>query len=235
MPDNEADFNTVIGYLGPVIHKVMSKELIDKGIISQIKIKNLILRYPSSMCCARSSYQKEVDDINSYANRNLALDHIIKNAKETDNILILVTKIEHLRNIKIYLEKKFPGKVVHEIYGKTEADVRENIRKGLENESGSILVASYGTFSTGVSVKKLHHIVLFSSYKSQIKILQSIGRGLRKHESKEFVTIHDVVDKMCFSDGRKTYNNFCYKHWKDNRLGYYREQEFDYENETINI
>jgi len=235
MPDNEADFNTVVGYLGPVIHKVMSKELIDKGIISQIKIKNLILRYPESMKIARSSYQKEVDDINSYANRNLALDHIVKNSKDTDNILILVTKIEHLRSIKIYLEKKFPKKVVHEIYGKTEADVRENIRKGLENESGSILVASYGTFSTGVSVKKLHHIVLFSSYKSQIKILQSIGRGLRKHESKEYVTIHDVVDDCRYSDGKKTYNNFCYRHWKENRLGYYSEQEFEYENEFLDI
>jgi superfamily II DNA or RNA helicase len=235
LPENEADFHTVTGFLGPVIHKVMSKELMDKGILSQIKIKNLILKYPEEMRHARSSYQKEVDDISKYENRNIAIDYVINAAKPKENILILVTKIELLRSVKVYIEKKFKGRKVYEIYGKTDADVRETIRKSLEKDDGAILVASYGTFSTGANVKKLHHIVLFSSYKSQIKVLQSIGRGLRTHESKDFVTIFDVVDNLQYTDGKKKYKNHVYRHWTDNRLKYYEEQQFDYENYYLDI
>ena len=169
----------------------------------------------------RGTYQREVDDINSYKNRNLALDYIIKNCKDDENILILVSKIDHLRDTKLYLEKKFKNKKVYEIYGETDADVREEIRKSLEKDSGSILVATYGTFSTGSNVKKLHHIVLFSSYKSQIKVLQSIGRGLRKHESKEFVTVWDCVDKLDYIYDKKKCKNWTYQHWEKNRLEYY--------------
>lgn len=235
MPKNEADFLTIVGYLGPVIHKIMSKELIDKGVISQIKIKNLILNYPESMKLARVNYQAEVDDINDYKNRNKALNFIVDSAKPKENILILVTKIEHLLQVKKYLESQYPEKKIYEIYGKTEGDVREEIRKCLEKDDGSILVASYGTFATGSNVKKLHHIVLFSSYKSQIKVLQAIGRGLRKHETKECVMIWDCVDKMLYSDGRKTYKNWTYVHWEQNRLKYYDEQSFQYENLYFDI
>lgn len=235
MPKNEADFTTIVGYLGPVIHKIMSKELIDKGVISQIKIKNLILNYPDRMKLARVNYQAEVDDINDYTNRNKALNFIIDSTKPKENILILVTKIEHLLQVKKYLETQYPGKKIYEIYGKTEGDVREEIRKCLEKDEGSILVASYGTFATGSNVKKLHHIILFSSYKSQIKVLQAIGRGLRKHESKECVYIWDCVDKMLYTDGRKTYKNWTYVHWEQNRLKYYDEQCFQYENLYFDI
>lgn len=235
LPEGDCEKNTIIGYLGPVIHKVMSKELIDKGVISQIKIRNLILNYPEKMRIARANYQKEVDAINSYENRNKALDYVLENVKEKENVLVLVTKIEHLKTIKEYLKNKYPGKKVYDIYGSTDGEAREEIRKRLEKEDDCILVASYGTFSTGSNVKKLHHIVLYSSYKSQIKVLQSIGRGLRKHESKEFVTIWDVVDNMKYTDGRKTYKNWTYLHWEQNRCKYYDEQFFDYNNEFLNI
>ncbi len=235
LPQNEADLHTVLGYLGPVIHKIKSIELIEKGVISKIKIKNLILKYPESMRHARSNYQKEVDDINSYENRNSAIDYIIKNSKDDENILFLMTKIDHLRSTKMYIESKFKNRKVYEIYGQTDAEVREEIRKNLEKDSGAILVATYGTFSTGSNVKKLHHVVLFSSYKSQIKILQSIGRGLRKHESKEFVTIYDVVDDLKYTDGKKKFKNWTYLHWEKNRLAYYDEQQFEYENYYLEI
>lgn len=235
LPKNDADLNNIIGYLGPVIHKIMSKELIEKGVISQIKIKNLILNYPQHMRLARVNYQAEVDDINAYKGRNKTLNYIIEQAKEKENILILVTKIEHLLHVKNYIEKEYPGKKVYEIYGKTDGEVREEIRRSLEKDDGAILVASYGTFATGSNVKKLHHIVLYSSYKSQIKVLQAIGRGLRKHETKECVTIWDCVDNLLYTDGRKTYKNWTYLHWEKNRLEYYDEQSFSYTNEILDI
>lgn len=235
MPKNEADLYNIVGYLGQVIHKIMSIELIEKGVISKIKIRNLILKYPREMRIARSNYQGEVDDINSYKKRNRALNYILDIAKPDENVLILVTKIEHLLSTKKYIEDCYPGKKVYEIYGNTEGEIREEIRKSLEKDSGAVLVASYGTFSTGSNVKKLHHIVLFSSYKSQIKVLQSIGRGLRKHESKEFVTIWDCCDDMQYTDGKKVYKNWTYLHWEKNRLTYYKEQQFDYSDETFEL
>lgn len=235
MPKNDAEMYTIVGYLGQVIHKIMSIELIEKGVISKIKIRNLILNYPQQMRYARTNYQAEVDDINSYKNRNKAINYILDKVGPEENVLILVTKIEHLLTVKKYIEDNYPKKNVYEIYGNTEGEVREEIRKSLEKESGAVLVASYGTFSTGSNVKKLHHIVLFSSYKSQIKVLQSIGRGLRKHESKEFVTVWDCCDNLQYTDGRKIYKNWTYLHWEKNRLSYYEEQQFEYSDEKLDI
>ena len=184
---------------------------------------------------ARTNYQAEVDDINSYKNRNKAINYILDKVGPEENVLILVTKIEHLLTVKKYIEDNYPKKNVYEIYGNTEGEVREEIRKSLEKESGAVLVASYGTFSTGSNVKKLHHIVLFSSYKSQIKVLQSIGRGLRKHESKEFVTVWDCCDNLQYTDGRKIYKNWTYLHREKNRLSYYEEQQFEYSDEKLDI
>lgn len=235
LPQNEADLHTVLGYLGQVIHKIKSHELIEKGVISNIKINNLILKYPDSMRHGRSNYQREVDDINAYKDRYKAIDYIIERCKPEENVLILITKIDYLREVKMYIESKFKQRKVYEIYGATDGEAREEIRKKLEQESGAVLVASYGTFSTGANVKKLHHVVLFSSYKSQIKILQSIGRGLRKHESKEYMNLWDVVDQLSYNDGRKKFKNWTYLHWEQNRLKYYDEQQFEYENYYLEI
>ena len=183
----------------------------------------------------RSNYQKEVDDINAYKDRYKAIDYIIERCKPEENVLILITKIDYLREVKMYIESKFKQRKVYEIYGATDGEAREEIRKKLEQESGAVLVASYGTFSTGANVKKLHHVVLFSSYKSQIKILQSIGRGLRKHESKEYMVLWDVVDNLIHNDGKKKFKNWTYLHWEQNRLKYYEEQQFEYENYYLEI
>ena len=97
-----------------------------------------------------------------------------------------------------------------------------------------ILIATYATLSQGVSVKRLHNIVFFSSYKSEIKVIQSIGRGLRKHESKEQMVLWDCVDDLRYKDCGKKIKNYSYKHW-ENRKHYYEEQMFEYSDITINI
>ena len=105
--------------------------------------------------------------------------------------------MNHLASIESYLKELFPDRKIVTISGSVTADVRETIRKGIDSEDGTIIVATYGTMSTGVNIKKIHNIMFMSSYKSKIKILQAIGRGLRTHEDKERVKIWDMID-----DGR---------------------------------
>ena len=88
--------------------------------------------------------------------------------------------------------------------------------------------------STGVSIRRLHNVIFFASYKSEVKVLQSIGRGLRKHSEKDGMILWDVIDDMTFTEKRKIHN-FTYNHWLKYRLEYYKEQGFEYETYSINI
>jgi type I site-specific restriction endonuclease len=88
--------------------------------------------------------------------------------------------------------------------------------------------------STGINIKRLHNIVFFASYKSEIKIIQSIGRGLRKHETKEQMILWDCVDDLRYREGNKMIKNYTYKHWI-NRKEYYQEQGFSYSDISLNI
>lgn len=234
LPPEEANKMTLFGYLGPVLYELKAKDLIDKDVLSQIKIKNLLMRYPETMRHARQGFQHEMGDINNYAQRNKTLDYILSKSKEGDNSLVLVHRIEHLKEVKEYLENNHKDKIIYDIYGDTLPARREEIRKKIEHQGNVVLVATYATLSTGINIKKLHNIIFFASYKSQIKILQSIGRGLRKHESKENMVLWDCVDDLRYRDGKKTIKNYCFKHW-ELRKEYYLEQEFEFSDDSFNI
>ena len=112
------------------------------------------------------------------------------------------------------------------IYGGTEVEAREEIRKLVELNDKVIICASLGVFSVGVNMKKLHNIIFASSTKSKVLGLQSIGRGLRKHESKDKITVYDLVDDYTEEKGFK---NYTLKHFEQ-RMKYYKEENF-----TVNI
>jgi superfamily II DNA or RNA helicase len=134
------------------------------------------------------------------------------------------------------LEKKYPNKEILVVYGGIDALEREKIRKKMESKTGLILIATYQTLSTGWNVKNLHQIVFFASYKAKITVLQSIGRGLRTHESKDMLMMFDCVDDLRVP--KKTqgnfYENHTYIHWKE-RMTYYTEQKFETVNKEIRI
>lgn len=234
VPKNEANRATLFGYLGPISYELKAKELIDQGVISQIKINNLIMKYPQEYVKIGLDYQSEVKHIIKYEDRNKALDYILNNTDKTHNTLILVQRIEHLKMVKEYLEKKHPTYSIYDYYGESTPEYRERVRKDIEKKGSTIIVSNFACFSTGISVKRLHNIVFFSSYKSEIKIIQSIGRGLRKHESKDHMILWDCVDDLRYKDGGKMVKNYSYKHWQ-NRKSYYEEQGFEYSDITINI
>jgi superfamily II DNA or RNA helicase len=107
--------------------------------------------------------------------------------------------------------------------GDTDEKIRDEFKNRMEKGDNKILIATYGTFSTGISIKNLHNIFLVESYKSEILIKQSLGRGMRQMEGKEKVNIIDIVDD--FSTGK--YENYLMKHSKA-RIEIYRKEKFEY-------
>jgi superfamily II DNA or RNA helicase len=110
------------------------------------------------------------------------------------------------------------------IYGNTSTTERERIRSVVEGEKNSITIASYGTFSTGINIRNIHNIVLASPSKSRIRVLQSIGRGLRQGENKDSVLIFDIADDLTF----RNQPNFTLNHFQE-RIKIYATEQFNYE------
>ena len=118
------------------------------------------------------------------------------------------------------LSQKEKTNDVHLVYGNTATETRENIRAIAERNTGHIIVASFGVFSTGINIRNLHNIIFASPYKSRIRNLQSIGRGLRLHDSKVAANLYDIADDF---DNK----NHTIKHFVE-RINIYNQEEFDY-------
>ena len=134
-----------------------------------------------------------------------------------------------------WLEEKYPDKKVSVITGAVSGSERSQIRTGIENEDGTILLATYATCSTGINMPKLHDIILYANSKSKIKVLQSIGRGLRKHKTKNQIILYDIIDDLTYKTQRgRLVENYLIKHLKD-RMTYYKEQQFETITTSINL
>jgi len=233
MPTDTSERLTIHGYLGDTIYDLKSKELIDKGILSKITIVNMFLKYPKEFIDKnkRRPYQQEIEEVIAYDDRNKVLSYIFDLRKEEQNYLILCSKIDHLNILKDYVTTNFDKKFkIYIIHGEISAKDRETIRKSMELESNIILIGTYGCLSTGVNIRQLHNVIFASGYKSKIKVLQSVGRGLRKHKNKSKVIIWDLVDDMTFETRNgNIHQNYSYIHWSE-RSKYYEEQGF----KTIN-
>ena len=232
MHEHESDIMTTVGYIGPVIYELKTKDLIDNKHVSDLTIVNTFVRYTDQdvINCKERSYQSELDYINEDKRRMGVLDIVIKTARpKEENILILCTNKEPLFEVEKYLRDKYGDEFEIKLYhGDVKATNREIIREEMEVTKKCILLGTYGSLSTGVSIKRLHHVVLFSSYRSKIKVLQSIGRGLRLHESKTKMIVWDVIDDLSFvnRNGNVTYNHLM-KQWIEDRMRYYKDQGFD--------
>ena len=158
------------------------------------------MKYPDEFIAENKNrtYQEEVKMVEEYENRNSVLNMIIDHSKNTDNILVLVNHKNHLKEIKDYLIKQYPNKKVNILMGDIKSTERETIRKNIEYEEGTIVIGTYAVCSTGLNIPRLHAVILYANSKSRIKVLQSIGRGLRKHNSKNKVIIYDIIDDLSY-------------------------------------
>lgn len=228
LPTSAVEKYDVKSVLGKTLYKITSEELINRGFLTSIIVANLFLQYPIDFIKENQerTYPEEVRLTEEYEDRMRILDIILRKTDLNHNMLILCNHVDHLEATIDYLKEHAKDRKVVKITGSVKSAEREFIRISAEESDGLIIVATYGTMSTGVNIKKIHEIILFADSKSKIKVLQSIGRGLRKHPEKSKVIIYDIIDDMRYKSKRgKVHSNYLYDHWLE-RSKYYIEQKF---------
>jgi len=212
------------GLFGPVFHTVTTKQLIDKKQLSAFKIKCLILKHPPDVCkrLRDGNYQSEIEYIVSCNPRNQFIKNLTLGLKGNSLVLFQLVEKHGKELYKMIVDSSRDRKVFF-VSGSTDVTVREDIRKITEKENDAIIVASFGTFSTGINIRNLHNIVFASPSKSRIRNLQSIGRGLRLGENKEVATLYDIADD--FRIGKHI--NYTLQHFSE-RVKLYNEEKFEF-------
>ena len=224
------------GLFGGLNKVITTKELIDKKTLANFSIKALVLTYPESesKLVKDMNYQDEVDYIVRHTERNKFIIGLTRAIK--GNTLILFQFVEkHGNNLHLMMtaqarmNKQYDRKIFY-VHGGTDTQTREDIRAITEKENDAIIIASYGTFSTGINIRNLHNIVFSSPSKSRIRVLQSIGRGLRVGDNKDTATLFDISDDFTYKSRR----NFTLTHFME-RINIYNEEQFDYEIKRIKM
>ena len=219
------------GLFGPVYKATSTAELMEKGQLAAFKIKCLILKYDESICKqARDwDYQSEIDYIVKSKPRNEFIKNLVLSLK--GNTLVLFQFVEkHGKDLHALIKEHAKNRHVFFVFGGTDVEIRESVRAITEKEKDAIIVASYGTFSTGVNIRNLHNIIFASPSKSRIRNLQSIGRGLRLGDNKEEATLFDIADD--FRVGK--YTNYTLHHFVE-RVKIYDDEKFNYKFYNINL
>lgn len=215
---------TLVGLFGPVKQVTTTTKLMEQGHVAELKIKNLILQYTPEIRkqCKDYDYQTEIDFLVRYEPRNKFITNLSMSLK--GNSLVLYQFVDkHGKVLYDMISKKNTDRKIFFIHGGVDAEDREEVRAIVEKENDAIIVASYGTFSTGINIRNLHNVVFASPTKSRIRTLQSIGRGLRTTEGKNNVTIYDIADDLKY----KTHTNFTLQHLVE-RLEIYNSENFNY-------
>ena len=210
------------GLFGSVNKVVSTKELMDKKTLAKLNIQCIVLQYPDKdkKFMKDQSYQDEVDLLVRDIRRNKFIINLTTHLK--GNTLLLFQFVEKHGAVLYDMLKDLDRKVFY-VHGGTDTQTRENIREITEKEKSAIIVASYGTFSTGINIRNLHNVVFSSPSKSRIRVLQSIGRGLRQGTDKSTATLFDIADDLSW----KSKQNFTLRHFME-RINIYNEEEFDY-------
>jgi superfamily II DNA or RNA helicase len=219
------------GLFGPVYQSTTTSELIENKHLASFKIKCLILKHSDEICKqARDwDYNSEIE----YIVKNKARNDFIRNLALSleGNTLILFQFVEkHGKDLYANIKEHAKKRHTFFVFGGTDVEVRESVRSITEKERDAIIVASYGTFSTGVNIRNLHNIIFASPSKSRIRNLQSIGRGLRIGDNKDEATLFDISDD--FRIGKFT--NYTLKHFIE-RVKIYDDEKFNYKFYNIEL
>ena len=212
------------GLFGPTLKVTTTRDLIDSNLLSTISIDCIVLNYPAEVCQSMkdASYQDELEFLVTNTLRNKFITNLALSTK--GNTLVLFQFVEkHGKPLHELIQKKAKGRPVFFVHGETEADYRESVRHITESEDNAIIVASYGTFSTGINIRSLKNIIFASPSKSRIRVLQSIGRQLRKSEKKDKAHLYDISDDLRW----KSRKNHTLKHFVE-RVKIYSEEGFPY-------
>jgi superfamily II DNA or RNA helicase len=220
------------GLFGPIHRVTSTKELQDDNTLAQLHIKRIVLDYGEKerLDFGPRPYMDEIDYIVTNEKRNRFIRNLAIDQK--GNTLVLYNYVDkHGKPLfDLITDKADEERKVFFVSGKTDTADREAIRGIVEKQKNAIIVASLGTFSTGINIKNLHNIIFASPSKSQIRVLQSIGRGLRKSENNEATTLYDITDDLSWK-GRK---NFAFIH-SEERVKIYEKEKFNHKTYKVNI
>ena len=214
------------GLFGPSYKIIKTDELMKKGHLAKLDINVLLLKHPPTKF---ENFEEEVQYIIGHDRRNNFIKNLALDLK--GNTLILFARVEKhgeplydLINSSNIIENRN----VFFIHGGVDTEDREKVRAITEQENNAIIVASYGTFSTGINIKNLHNVIFASPSKSRIRNLQSIGRVLRKGDKKTKATLYDIAYDISY----KSKKNYTLNHLIE-RIKIYNQENFNYD--IVNI
>ena len=214
------------GLFGACEKVTKTDDLIKKGYLSNFRIKVLVCKHEYQPF---ADFHSEMEYIVTHSKRNNLIKNLVNDI--SGNTLVLFNYVEkhgeplyELINNSVGNDRK-----VFFVHGGTDIEDREAVRIITEKENNAVIIASYGTFSTGINIKRLHNIIFASPSKSRVRNLQSIGRVLRKGEGKDIATLYDIADDI---SGRR--ENYTLKHLYE-RIAIYQEENFKYETIKVDL
>ena len=213
------------GCFGPVYNVTSTKKLIESKTLSDVSIDVLHMQYSDAekKAFGKKTYQEEISYIVQHEQRNKFIRNLALAQK--GNTLVLFNLVEThgkplFNSIK---DKAGNDRKVFYVSGEIKTEEREAIREATEKENNAIIVASIGTFSTGINIRNLHNLIFSSPTKSQVRVLQSLGRSLRKADNGQPAKVYDLCD------------DFSWKTRKNYTLGHGIERIEIYEKEQLNF
>jgi len=215
------------GLFGPSYKVTKTAELMKQGHLSQLDIQCLVLKHPPQKF---ETYEDEIQYLIGHEQRNKFITNLSLDLK--GNTLVLFSRVEAHGAVLYEMINKNnrEDRKIFFVHGGVDAEERELVREITERENNAIIVASYGTFSTGINIKSLHNVIFASPSKSRVRNLQSIGRVLRKGKNKNKAVLYDISDD-CTIQSRK---NYTLNHFIE-RIKIYNEEQFNYEIITIQL
>ena len=215
------------------IHRVTStRQLQDDDTLAKLEIRRIVLQHKEEIrkTFGKQTYQDELQYVVSHKSRNAFIRNLTLDLE--GNTLVLYNYVDkHGKPLHTLIkEKAEEGRKIFFVSGNTAATDREAIRAIVEKQKNSVIVASLGTFSTGINIRNLHNIVFASPSKSQIRVLQSIGRGLRKTDDGRSTTLYDIVDDISW----KSRKNYGILH-ADERLRIYGREKFTHKTYRVEL
>ncbi len=222
--DNKKIHRLVLeGVFGPVHRVTTTNKLQQDGKLAKLNIMCVLLKYNEEIRKARknNTYQDEMDWLVTNEKRNKFIRNLA--IKSSGNTLVLFQYVEKHGKVlyEMIKEKAHDTRKIFFVYGGTETSDRESIRHITEGEDDAIIIASFGTFSTGINIPSIENVIFASPSKSKIRNLQSIGRGLRLKNGKTQCNLYDLADDLHW----KSWKNHTLNHAAE-RYKTYAEEEF---------
>lgn len=214
------------GLMGPVYTVTTTRELMDAGKVSDLKIRAIVLKYPEEICRAFKGmkYKEEINFLVANEKRNRFIINLVNACK--GNSLILFNFVERHGEVlhDLLLKKLSKERKVYLITGSTPVAEREKVRLGIEYEKDSVVIATASLFSQGINIPSIENIIFAVPTKSTIRVRQSIGRGLRLKEGKSHCKLFDIADDFRYGKARA---NTTLTHFEE-RIKIYDKEQFDW-------